>query len=112
MAEIIPIISGLESNRFVPNITLLNGLRSNNSGWEFSFGPTVDFTRVLDGQLDSRDEINVSTALVFSVGKTVKSGKMNFPINVYFIPPKDGTSYKFGLSLGWNATKKKRMLGM
>lgn len=112
LAEVIPMVSGLESNRFVPNLTILNGLRSNNSGWEFAFGPTIDFTRVLDGQLDSRGEVNVSTALVFSVGKTVKSGEMNFPINVFFIPPKDGSSYRFGLSMGWNASKKQRLLGM
>ncbi len=109
LAEFIPLVSGLEANRFVPNVTVLNGLRNNNSGWEFAFGPTVDFTRSLDGQLDSRGSITVSTALVFSVGKTVKSGEMNFPINAYFIPPKDGTSFRFGLSMGWNASTKKRM---
>ena len=105
----VPMISGLESNRFIPNLTILNGLRSNNSGWEFAFGPTIDVSRTLDGQLDSRGEISFSTALVFSVGKTVKSGEMNFPINAFLIPPKDGSSYRFGLSMGWNAAKKKRL---
>jgi TolB-like protein len=109
LAEIVPMISGLESNRFIPNLTILNGLRSNNSGWEFAFGPTIDVSRALDGQLDSRGEISFSTALVFSVGKTVKSGEMNFPINAFLIPPKDGSSYRFGLSMGWNAAKKKRL---
>ena len=109
LAEFIPLVSGLESNRFVPNVTLLNGLRNNNSGWEFAFGPTVDFTRTIDGVLDSRGSITVSTALVFSVGKTIKSGEMNFPVNVFFIPPKDGSSYRFGLSMGWNASAKKRL---
>ncbi|MDG1186749.1 MAG: hypothetical protein P8N04_06920, partial [Schleiferiaceae bacterium] len=109
LAEIVPMISGLESNRFIPNLTILNGLRSNNSGWEFAFGPTIDVSRTLDGQLDSRGEISFSTALVFSVGKTVKSGEMNFPINAFLIPPKDGSSYRFGLSMGWNAAKKKRL---
>ena len=109
LAEFIPLVSGLESNRFVPNITLLNGLRNNNSGWEFAFGPTIDVTRTVDGQLDSRGTFGVSTALVFSVGKTVKSGEMNFPINAYLIPPKDGTSFRFGLSMGWNASSKKRL---
>ena len=110
LAEFIPLISGLESNRFVPNLTILNGLRNNNSGWEFAFGPTIDVSRTLDGRLDSRGTPSVSTALVFSVGKTIKSGEMNFPINAYFIPPKDGSSYRFGISMGWNASGKKRLL--
>lgn len=110
LAEFIPLISGLESNRFVPNLTILNGLRNNNSGWEFAFGPTIDLSRTMNGQLDSRGHLAVSTALVFSIGKTVKSGEMNFPINVYFIPPKDGTSFRFGVSMGWNAAGKKRLM--
>ena len=109
LAEIIPLISGLESNRFVPNLTILNGLRNNNSGLEFAFGPTIDVSRTMDGQLDSRGIATISTALVFSVGKTIKSGEMNFPINAYLIPPKDGSSYRFGLSMGWNAAGKKRL---
>jgi hypothetical protein len=109
LAEIIPLISGLESNRFVPNLTILNGLRNNNSGLEFAFGPTIDVSRTMDGQLDSRGVATISTALVFSVGKTIKSGEMNFPINAYLIPPKDGSSYRFGLSMGWNAAGKKRL---
>ena len=31
---------------------------------------------------------------------------MNFPINAYFIPPKDGSSYRFGISMGWNASER------
>ena len=67
LAEFIPLISGLESNRFVPNLTILNGLRNNNSGWEFAFGPTIDVSRTLDGRLDSRGTPSVSTALVFQL---------------------------------------------
>ena len=112
LAEVIPLISGLESNRLVPNLTILNGLRSNNSGWEFAFGPTIDVTKAdpVTGQLDSRGVYKMSTALVFSVGKTIQSGEMNFPVNMYFIPPKDGSSYRFGISMGWNAAKKNRLL--
>ena len=109
LAEIIPLISGLESNRFVPNLTILNGLRNNNSGLEFAFGPTIDVSRTIDGQLDSRDS-NYKYCTLFSVGKTIKSGEMNFPINAYLIPPKDGSSYRFGLSMGWNAAGKRGYL--
>ena len=109
LAEIIPMLSGLESNRLIPTLTLLNGLRSNQNGWEVAFGPTIDLSRVLDGKLDSRGDLQFSTSLVFSVGKTVKSGEMNFPINLYFIPARDNSSYRFGVSMGWNAAKKKRL---
>ena len=110
LAEFIPMVSGLESNRFVPSITVLNGLRSNNSGWEFAFGPTFNVVKELDGELSSFGTYTVSTALVFSVGKTIQSGEMNFPFNAYIIPPKDGSSYRFGLSMGWNAAKKSRLI--
>ena len=110
LAEVIPMVSGLENNRFMPTITILNGLRSNTHGWEFAFGPIVELTKTLDGKLDSRGVYSLSTALVFSVGKTVKSGEMNFPINAYLIPPKSENSWRFGLSMGWNAAKKKRLM--
>jgi TolB-like protein len=109
LAEVIPMLSGLESNRIIPTLTILNGLRSNQHGWEFAFGPTIDLSKTLDGKLDSRGELTFSTALVFSVGKTIKSGEMNFPINLYFIPARDNSSYRFGISMGWNASKKKRL---
>ena len=102
-------LSGLESNRLIPTLTILNGLRSNKNGWEVAFGPTIDLSRVLDGKLDSRGDLQFSTSLVFSVGKTVKSGEMNFPVNLYFIPARDNSSYRFGVSMGWNAAKKKRL---
>ena len=109
LAEIIPMLSGLESNRLIPTLTILNGLRSNKNGWEVAFGPTIDLSRVRDGKLDSRGDLQFSTSLVFSVGKTVKSGEMNFPVNLYFIPARDNSSYRFGVSMGWNAAKKKRL---
>ena len=109
LAEIIPMVSGLESNRLIPTLTLLNGLRSNQNGWEVAFGPTIDLSRVLDGKLDSRGDLQFGTSLVFSVGKTVKSGDMNFPVNLYFIPARDNSSYRFGLSMGWTAAKTKRI---
>lgn len=110
LVEFIPMVSGLENNRFIPNITILNGLRSNNHGWEFAFGPTIDVSKTLNGKLDSRGDYTISSALVFSVGKTIKSGEMNFPINAYVIPPKSANSWRFGISMGWNAAKKKRMM--
>jgi hypothetical protein len=41
--------SGLESGRFIPAITFLNGFRLNRQGWEIAFGPTFRFIRKADG---------------------------------------------------------------
>jgi hypothetical protein len=38
--EFIPLITGLDQGKFLPSIAVLNGMRSNISGWEFAFGPT------------------------------------------------------------------------
>lgn len=40
LVEFIPIIGGLESGRFIPSITFMNGFRIGKGGWEFAFGPS------------------------------------------------------------------------
>lgn len=44
--------SGLESGRFIPAFTFLNGFRLNRQGWEIAFGPTFRFVRKADGFYD------------------------------------------------------------
>ena len=51
-------------------------------------------------RLDSRGDLKLSTSLVIGVGKTIKSGYLNIPVNVYFSPRKEGSVY--GLSFGFN----------
>ncbi|MCB0661192.1 MAG: hypothetical protein KDC24_00520 [Saprospiraceae bacterium] len=129
--EFVPIISGLDQGRFIPSFSLLNGLRSNKSGFEFAFGPIFYMTKKASGyynaegnwileddyvhvpnttapnfeeRLDSRGSINVASRFVFSVGKTFKSGTLNLPVNAFFIPSKDG--HRIGLSVGYNASKR------
>jgi len=41
--------SGLESGRFIPAFTFLNGIRLNRQGWELAFGPTFRFVRKAKG---------------------------------------------------------------
>jgi hypothetical protein len=41
--------SGLESGRFIPAFTFLNGFRLNRQGWEIAFGPTFRFVRKANG---------------------------------------------------------------
>ncbi len=126
--EFIPMVSGLDQGRFNPSIAILNGLRNNKNGWEFAIGPSISLTQMAKGfvdssgnftpvdktmptqvnnsfmQLDSRGEFAVTTSLVLGVGKTFKSGKMNFPINIWFSP--SVKSPRYGISVGWNARER------
>jgi hypothetical protein len=47
--EFIPMITGLDQAKFMPSFSLLHGLRSNVNGWEFAFGPTINFVIVSSG---------------------------------------------------------------
>ena len=49
---------------------------------------------------DSRGSETISYGFLFAAGKTIKSGKLNLPINIFVVPGKSGV--RFGLSLGWN----------
>ena len=40
LVEFVPMISGLESGRVIPSLTILNGFRVGKGGWEFAFGPS------------------------------------------------------------------------
>jgi hypothetical protein len=50
-------------------------------------------------RFDTRGEPQLTTAFVFAVGKSFKSGKMNIPVNLFAIPNRTGT--RFGLSVGF-----------
>lgn len=131
--EFIPSITGLDQGRAIPSVAVLNGLRSNKIGWEFGFGPIFIMTKQADGyydnngdwhlenewtdyetpnpypiekRLDSRGKIGLDTGFLFGIGKTFKSGRLNIPLNAFFIPGKDG--HRFGLSVGFNASKYNR----
>ena len=126
--EFIPIVTGLDQGLIIPSITVLHGLRSNRSGLEFAFGPSVSISTVAEGlyvdgkwlrttdwwaanpdatiapstikRYDSRGKATAVSTFVFAFGKSFKSGRMNIPVNVFVIPNKSGT--RFGLSVGFN----------
>jgi TolB-like protein len=128
--EFIPMVTGIDQQTFIPSIALLNGVRHNLWGLEFALGPNFAISKKAEGyyndtthifilksqapagvkssefvtRADSRGDSHLSTTFVFAVGKTFKSGKMNFPVNLYVIPAKDGL--QFGLSLGYNGKNK------
>jgi hypothetical protein len=53
-------------------------------------------------RLNSSGTLGIGSAFVFGIGKTVKSGKMNIPLNAFFtIPTKEG--FMVGVSIGYNS---------
>jgi hypothetical protein len=121
--EFIPMVTGMDQSLFIPSFSILHGIRNNKNGWEFAFGPTFKAISQAEGyfdngiwklkndltspeqvtikRLDSRGQLELRTGFVIACGKTFRSGKMNIPLNAYFVPRKDGM--QFGLSFGFNA---------
>ena len=127
--EFIPMITGLDQGKFIPSVSILNVIRSNKTGWEFAFGPVFYLLKEKTGyydeesnwklphqyegegenpadlvtRLDSRGALAFDSAFVFGLGKTLKSGRLNIPINAFYIPGKSGS--RFGISMGFNASR-------
>ncbi len=124
--EVVPMLTGLDQGLFIPSLTLMNGMRNNQNGWEFAFGPSISLTQKSKGfyddfnqwrlasdtagltnkpfmeyRIDSRGEWALHPSFIFVVGKTFKSGKLNIPVNAYFVPSSEG--YRFGVSFGFNS---------
>jgi hypothetical protein len=104
--EFIPMINGLDQGLFMPSFILLHGIRSNNTGLEFAFGPSVRiYNADKNSMLDSRGDLSLGSDFVFALGRSFKSGKMNIPINIFVVPNKNGV--RAGFSFGFNVTKSK-----
>ena len=127
--EFLPTVSGFNQNVFIPSVTVMNGFRNNKNGWEIAFGPTFGLVSKANGyydanhnwhlesewqdgtgpaptfekQVDNRGNIELQAGFIIAAGKTIKSGKLNIPINVYFVPNKDGM--RMGVSVGFNAKR-------
>lgn len=128
--ECVPNITGLDQGKFIPTVSLLNGVRLNKTGWEFIIGPIIYFTKRAEGffdpvtgdwtrlatwkaqnpdlpepenvtkNLDTRGDFGFTTSFLVSVGKNFKVGNINFPINLFAIPHAEG--FRYGLSVGFN----------
>lgn len=130
--EFLPTITGFNQNIFIPSLTIMNGFRENKYGWEIGFGPSFSVITKANGyydnngnwqlekkwnaeengpvpytiinRLDSRGNPELSSFFIVALGKTFRSGRLNIPVNAYYIPSKGGD--RFGLSVGFNAKKK------
>lgn len=52
--EFIPSLNGLEQGKFLPNISVLNGFRFGQAGWEFAFGPSFGIKKNSYGVFDTK----------------------------------------------------------
>jgi hypothetical protein len=81
-------------------MTTIFFLRPGDNGYD----PT---DQTLIERIDSRGDFKLSSGLMIAIGKTFKSGKMNFPLNFFAIPPARGNSWRVGISTGFNIIQKK-----
>lgn len=125
LLEILPMVSGVDQGLFIPSLTVLNGIRSNINGLEFAIGPTFSIVKKAevfesDGQwklvdketpegtitfdrLDSRGNFKLNSAVIIAAGYSLRSGKLNIPINAYVSPSRNNV--RFGISFGFNTKK-------
>ena len=70
IVEWIALIGGMEKGKFLPSISSLVGARTAN-GIEFAVGPNLSLNGI---------------AMVLGAGYNIKSGKLNIPVNIAFVP--------------------------
>ncbi len=105
LVEFFGMIGGMEQQKFIPSLSVVNGFRWKKSKWEVGFGPTFNIQqRNSAGQLDSRAVASLTSSWVFALGKTFTSGNLNIPVNLYTIPNREG--WTVGLSMGWSIEKQ------
>lgn len=57
LVEFIPMIGGLESGKFIPSATFINGFRMGKKGWEIGFGPNFRIVSKADGFYDTDNKM-------------------------------------------------------
>jgi len=79
IVEWVALVAGMEQGKFLPSLTSVIGARTAN-GFEAGVGPSLSLSGV---------------GMVFAIGKNFKSGSLNMPVNLVFMPGKntDGSWY-------------------
>ena len=80
IVEWIALVGGMEQGLFLPSISSVIGART-STGLEFGVGPNLSLSGV---------------GMLFAVGHNFKSGSLNMPVNLVYMPGKDIDSNKFG----------------
>ncbi len=132
--EFIGNVSGIEHGTPIPSLAILHGVRFGKGAWEIALGPSLSVKKLLTGtkdfdgkfrtyselsemgvnnlesyqfsaRPDTRGASYFSTNFVVGVGKTLRPGGLNVPINAYASFNKYGTTY--GISMGINITRSR-----
>jgi hypothetical protein len=92
--EFIPLVSGVEYGKFIPNATFAMGVRT-PGGFEMGLGPNVSAYK-------SDGDPAVRTSLVTAVGKSLNYGGVSIPINLVLATNPQGNriSLIFGYAVG------------
>ena len=75
IVEWIALVGGMEKGKFLPSVSSMVGART-ASGLEFAVGPNLSLSGI---------------AMVFGVGYNFKSGNLNIPVNIAFVPGRKRT---------------------
>ena len=75
IVEWIVLVAGMEQGKFLPSATSIIGART-NKGLELGVGPNLSLSGV---------------GMVFGVGYNFKSGNLNLPVNIAFMPGRNLT---------------------
>ncbi len=75
IVEWIVLVAGMEKGRFLPSATSVIGART-AQGFEFGVGPNLSLSGV---------------GMVFAVGYNFRSGSLNLPVNIAFMPGRKKT---------------------
>jgi hypothetical protein len=78
IVEWIALVGGLEKGKFLPSVSSMVGART-ASGIEFAVGPNLSLSGI---------------AMVFGMGYNFKSGNLNIPVNIAFVPGRKATYSK------------------
>ena len=64
----------------------------------------ASFGKSVESRPDSRGITQITYGFLFAAGKTIKSGKLNLPVNLFVVPGNNGL--RFGISMGWNGKER------
>lgn len=86
IVEWIALVGGMEQGKFLPSVSSVIGARTAN-GLEFGVGPNLSLSGV---------------GMLFAIGHNFKSGSLNMPVNLVFMPGKDVDSSFNGEDYSYN----------
>ena len=95
LVEWVVVVGGMEQQMFLPSISSLVGVRT-GEGMEYAIGPNLSATGI---------------NMVFTIGKNFKSGDLNFPVNLAFVPngnvwgEDEESGARISLMIGFNMSK-------